>query len=69
MIAKVIAHGSTRDDALDRLAGALGDFVIDGVKTNIPFVLALLSDGEFRAGRVHTSLTADVLARVGRVAA
>lgn len=69
MIAKVIAHGPTRDVALDRLAGALGDFAVEGVKTNIPFVLAVLSDEAFRAGRVHTSLAADVLARTDKRAA
>ncbi len=69
MIAKVIARGATRDQALDTLAVALENFVIEGVKTNIPFVLALLADDEFRSGRVHTSTTNDVLARVARAAA
>lgn len=70
MIAKVIARGATRDIALDRLGAALGNFAVEGVKTNIPFVHAVLSDEGFRAGRVHTSLAAEVVARAeNRVAA
>ena len=63
MIAKVIARGATRDIALDRLAAALADFEVRGVKTNIPFVQAVLLDEGFRAGQVHTSLAAEVVAR------
>ena len=56
MIAKVIAHGEDRAAALDRLAGALGDFGIAGVVTNLPFLSRLVADAVFRAGRVHTGL-------------
>lgn len=69
MLAKVIAHGSSRDVALDRLILALDNFAVEGVKTNIPFVLAVLADESFRAGLVHTSLSAEVLARTAKRAA
>lgn len=56
MIAKVIAHGENRSQAIARLACALKAFHIGGVKTNIPFVLRILEDEEFVAARLHTQL-------------
>ena len=55
MVAKVIATAETRALAVDRLAAALREFSIDGVATNIPFLLALLARGEFRRGEVDTA--------------
>lgn len=54
MIAKVIAHGATRDEALDRLAGALGRTLVAGPKTNVAFLKALAEAPDFRAGRFDT---------------
>ncbi len=54
MIAKVIAHGSTRDEAADKLSRALADFEVEGVKTNIPFLIRVLGHDAFRAGNIHT---------------
>jgi acetyl-CoA carboxylase biotin carboxylase subunit len=61
MLAKVIAHAPTRDAALGRLAEGLASFEIEGVKTNIPFVLKALGNDAFREGRVHTGLAAEVM--------
>jgi acetyl-CoA carboxylase biotin carboxylase subunit len=63
MIAKVIAHGGTREQAIARLTEALAAFAIEGPKTNIPAVLALLRSEPFRAGRVHTGLIPEVLGK------
>jgi acetyl-CoA carboxylase, biotin carboxylase subunit len=63
MIAKVIARGATRAEAIARLVDALDATVIEGVKTNIPFVRQVLHSPEFVAGDVHTGLGAEVLAR------
>jgi acetyl-CoA carboxylase biotin carboxylase subunit len=63
MIAKVIVHAGTRDAAIDRLAAALEVFEIQGVKNNIPAVIAILRSEPFRAGQVHTGLIPEVLAR------
>jgi acetyl-CoA carboxylase biotin carboxylase subunit len=63
MIAKVIVHAETRDQAIDRLAQALEAFEIQGVKHNIPAVLAVLRSEPFRAGRVHTGLIPEVLGK------
>jgi acetyl-CoA carboxylase biotin carboxylase subunit len=62
MLAKVIVHAGTRDQAIDRLVNALEAFEIQGPKNNIPAVLAVLRSEPFRAGRVHTGLIPEVLA-------
>ena len=54
MLAKLIAHGESRDMAIDRAAAALRAFPILGVRTNIPFLIKVLGHTAFRAGRVHT---------------
>jgi 3-methylcrotonyl-CoA carboxylase alpha subunit len=43
MIAKVIAHGATRTEALDRLAAALGDTIVIGPRVNTPFLTAIVA--------------------------
>jgi acetyl-CoA carboxylase biotin carboxylase subunit len=63
MIAKLIARGASRTEAIARLVDALDDTVIEGVKTNIPFIRQVLQSPEFVAGEVHTGLGAQVLAR------
>jgi len=61
MLAKVIVRAATREQAIDRLAEALEAFAIEGVKNNIPAVLAVLRSEAFRAGHVHTGLMPEVL--------
>jgi 3-methylcrotonyl-CoA carboxylase alpha subunit len=56
MIAKIIAHGATRDAALDRLSDALAGTVVAGPRTNAAFLRALANDADFRAGRLDTGL-------------
>ncbi|UQZ90291.1 biotin carboxylase [Deltaproteobacteria bacterium Smac51] len=64
MIALVIVHGDTREAAMDLMHDALGEFAVEGIKTNIPFVRALMKYEPFRAGRVHTGLAEEYLASV-----
>jgi 3-methylcrotonyl-CoA carboxylase alpha subunit len=54
MIAKVIAHGRNRDEALTRLASALGETVVVGPHANAAFLKALVSHPDFRAGSFDT---------------
>ncbi|MBX9992617.1 acetyl/propionyl/methylcrotonyl-CoA carboxylase subunit alpha [Phreatobacter oligotrophus] len=54
MIAKVIAHGATRDEALDRLGQALAGTVVAGPRTNVTFLKALTEAEGFRAGDFDT---------------
>ncbi|MFI9010044.1 biotin carboxylase N-terminal domain-containing protein [Actinosynnema sp. NPDC053489] len=56
MLAKVIAHGATRAEALRRLDAALGRFELLGVTCNIPFLRALLRDPDVRSGELDTGL-------------
>ena len=60
MLAKIIVRGTDRNDAIAGLLDVLGRTVIEGVKTNIPFLLACLDDARFRAGAVHTGLTGEI---------
>jgi acetyl-CoA carboxylase biotin carboxylase subunit len=50
LIAKLIAHGTTRQQALKRMSMALSEIVIEGIKTNIPLHQRLLDDAAFAAG-------------------
>jgi 3-methylcrotonyl-CoA carboxylase alpha subunit len=54
MIAKVIAHGATRDEALDRLSAALKETVVAGPRTNTAFLRALADAPGFRSGAFDT---------------
>jgi 3-methylcrotonyl-CoA carboxylase alpha subunit len=54
MIAKVIAHGTTREQALARLAEALGKTIVAGPKTNVAFLKNLCEAKEFGAGQFDT---------------
>jgi len=55
MIAKLIASGATRAEALDRLAGALAETEIGGVTTNLPFLRWLVAHPVLRAGAATTA--------------
>ena len=55
MIAKLIAHGATRDEALDRLGAALSETEVEGVTTNLPFLRWLVSHPAVRAGETTTA--------------
>ena len=55
MIAKLIAHASTRAEALDRLADALTETEVGGVTTNLPFLRWLVSHPVVRAGHATTA--------------
>jgi len=55
MIAKLVTHGPTRDEALNAMSSALEAYVIRGVSHNIPFLSALFAHAEFRAGNLTTA--------------
>lgn len=54
MIAKLIVRAQSRQEVIVRMKRALAEFVIDGIKTTIPFHLALLDDPQFVAGNFTT---------------
>jgi acetyl/propionyl-CoA carboxylase alpha subunit len=55
LIAKLIAYGADRDDALDLLQDALAETVVEGVVTNLPFLRWLLAHPAFRRGELSTA--------------
>ena len=55
MVAKLIAHASTRDEALDALAAALAETRVEGVTTNLAFLRWLVSHPSVRAGETTTA--------------
>jgi acetyl-CoA carboxylase biotin carboxylase subunit len=56
LLAKLITSGRTRDEAITRMSAALGGFVVEGVKTAIPFQQRVMQSAAFRAGAVHTQM-------------
>lgn len=55
LIAKLIVRARTRDEAIERARLGLEMFVIEGVKTTIPFLQGILDHPDFRSGNVNTS--------------
>jgi acetyl-CoA carboxylase biotin carboxylase subunit len=55
LIAKLVAYGEDRAEAIARMKQALDGFVIEGVKTTIPLHKKILADPDFVAGKFDTS--------------
>ena len=51
MISKLIAHGSDREDAINKMRWALSEFIVEGVDTNIDFQLEIIRNADFKAGK------------------
>jgi acetyl-CoA carboxylase biotin carboxylase subunit len=54
LLAKVIVHGRTRDEALRRMGQALDSFILEGVTTTIPFLARVIRHPDFVSGKVDT---------------
>jgi len=54
MVAKLAVWGSSREEAIDRLARALDEYAISGITTTLPFFRQVVSDEEFVAGKLDT---------------
>ena len=59
MIAKLIVSALTREEALVRMKRALQEFVIEGIKTTIPFQIKLMDNKKFKAGDFTISFLDD----------
>ncbi len=59
MIAKLITTAQTREEAIQKMKRALGEFYIEGIKTTIPFHLQLMDDPDFIAGNYTTKFMED----------
>ncbi len=62
MIAKLITHGRDRQESAARMKRALGEFVIEGIKTTIPLHRRILDDPDFQKGHVSTTFLERFLA-------
>ena len=54
MLSKLIVWAETREDAIQKMISALREYIVLGVKTNIGFLLRVMSDNEFRQGQIDT---------------
>ena len=61
MIAKVIAHGRDREEAIAKMNRALYEFIINGIDTNIEFQSRILNNPDYLAGQFDTSFLEDNL--------
>ncbi|CAG0955824.1 acetyl-CoA carboxylase biotin carboxylase subunit [Geobacter sp.] len=55
LIAKLIVHADTREDAIRRMARALDEYIVEGIKTTIPFHKRIMANKDFIEGNVDTA--------------
>jgi acetyl-CoA carboxylase biotin carboxylase subunit len=61
LIAKLIVHAETREEAIKRMQRALSEFVVEGIKTTIPFHLKVLNNPDFQKGEYSTKFIEEKL--------
>jgi acetyl-CoA carboxylase biotin carboxylase subunit len=61
MIGKLVAYGKDRREAMERMSRALGEYMITGIKTTLPFEQAILQDPNFRRGVYSTNFIEGLL--------
>ncbi|MDD7910658.1 acetyl-CoA carboxylase biotin carboxylase subunit [Pseudovibrio exalbescens] len=59
MIAKLVTHAPTRDQAIEAMSSALDEFLVDGIQHNVPFLASLMKHERWRSGELSTSFIAD----------
>ncbi len=68
LIAKLIASGSDRNQAVSRMKRAISEYRIEGIRTTLPFFADLLDDTEFLAGNLSTKFIDEFLRRTSKKA-
>jgi acetyl-CoA carboxylase biotin carboxylase subunit len=66
LLAKLVAWGGARDEAVARMRRALGEYIVGGIQTNIPFFRRLMERSEFLRGEFDTELIDRMLSEPGR---
>lgn len=61
MIAKIISYGKDRDEAIKKMERALDELLIDGVETNVDFLLEILNNKKFKEGNFDTKFISEQL--------
>ncbi|MGL4739376.1 MAG: acetyl-CoA carboxylase biotin carboxylase subunit [Sarcina sp.] len=65
MVAKLIVHGDSREEAIQRMKRALSEFIVEGIQTNIEYHLKILNNDKFVSGEYDTSfLTSELVDKV-----
>ncbi len=59
MIAKLICKAQTREECINKMRRALQEFIVEGIKTTVPFHLQLMDDPKFQSGNFNTGFLAD----------
>lgn len=59
MIAKLIVHSNDREDAINKMKRALGEFIVEGIDTNIDFQYEIMNNEKFKSGEFDTAFIAD----------
>ena len=54
LVAKLITHGRDREEAIARMKRALGEFIIEGIKTTVPLHAKIMNDERFLNGQIYT---------------
>lgn len=54
MIGKLICRAPTREECIKKMARALDEFIVEGIKTTIPFHIRMMKDENFKSGNFHT---------------
>lgn len=55
MIAKIIVHGNDRNESIAKMKSALGEFIVEGIDTNIDFLYSILENAKFVKNDYDTS--------------
>ncbi len=63
MLAKLIVHGETREEAIAKMKSALGEFIVEGITTNIDFHYEILDQPSFIEGNYNTSFIEKMFAK------
>src|ERR1051326_1201801 len=66
LIAKLVARGKDRDEAISRMLRALDMFIVEGIFTTIPLHKRILADEDFRAGKIDTTFIERFLAKTNK---
>ena len=66
MIAKIICRAQTREECILKMRRALDEFIIEGVRTTVPFHRQLMDDEQFRAGNFHTGFLKNFTLKEGK---
>ncbi len=62
LVAKLIAHGPTREQAISKLKAALMDFHVLGIRTNTEYLLSILAEPHFKDGQIDTGFLSERMA-------